>query len=116
MIQCRLRAGKDDDLRQAIDGLPLNQDKSDLIRGALRLYFFGNKKNTIHVPASESTARRWTHGVVHEVKPEPEQTELDLAPPPELVPTEENSAFDHGWKKQKKCILFGIHFFVCLTF
>lgn len=52
VIQCRLRVGKDDDLRKVINDLSPSKDKSDLIRDALRLYFFGNKKNDIHAPAS----------------------------------------------------------------
>ncbi|MCQ2010521.1 hypothetical protein NOM01_10890 [Sporolactobacillus sp. STSJ-5] len=45
IIQCRLRSGKDDDLRDAIDKLPASKDKSDVLRDALRLYFFDGHKN-----------------------------------------------------------------------
>lgn len=45
VIQCRIRIGKDDDLRDAIDKLPASRDKSDVLRDALRLYFFGGHQN-----------------------------------------------------------------------
>lgn len=63
VIQCRLRTGKDDDLRQAIEKLPASQDKSDLVRDALRLYFFGKKTEPVpeYAAAAESKKEEPVH-------------------------------------------------------
>lgn len=40
IIPFRLRDGKDDDLIKSFDELPKSTDKSDIIRDALRRYFY----------------------------------------------------------------------------
>lgn len=42
VIPFRLRVGKDDDLKKSLDCIPRNIEKSDIIREALRLYFFNS--------------------------------------------------------------------------
>lgn len=42
-IECRLRPGKDDDLIKYWDALPVWNDKSDIVRAALRQYFTHGK-------------------------------------------------------------------------
>ncbi|WP_311078058.1 hypothetical protein [Paenibacillus polymyxa] len=39
--KARLRPKKDDDLIKVWNSLPLHKDKSDIVREALRLFFFG---------------------------------------------------------------------------
>lgn len=43
-INFRLRDGKDDDLKQALNSLPSYVDRTEIIRKALRDYFFNNQK------------------------------------------------------------------------
>ncbi|MFE6075574.1 hypothetical protein ACFVQB_13975 [Paenibacillus sp. NPDC057886] len=57
--RARLRPIKDEDLREAWKNLPPHEDKSDVVRRALRLLFFGstpylNNTHSNH-PANEET-------------------------------------------------------------
>lgn len=44
-IRVRLRPGKDDDIGRALEDAAKKEDKADIVRAALRLYFFGPKQN-----------------------------------------------------------------------
>ena len=42
VVIARLRPKKDDDIKTALESLPEYYDESDIVREALRQYFFGN--------------------------------------------------------------------------
>ena len=42
-IGARLRPGKDDDIKKAIDSLPVYYDESDIVREALRQFLFSHE-------------------------------------------------------------------------
>ncbi|MBX4152319.1 hypothetical protein [Paenibacillus lautus] len=44
VIIARLRPGKDDDIRQALQELPPYHDESDILRAALRQFLFGHRE------------------------------------------------------------------------
>ncbi|MCM3257135.1 hypothetical protein M3664_04970 [Paenibacillus lautus] len=43
VVIARLRENKDDDLRDALDNMPPYYDESDIVREALRQFFFGHE-------------------------------------------------------------------------
>ena len=47
LIPFRLREGKDDDIAEALEMASQKTDRSDVIRSALRFYFFGNKRRVL---------------------------------------------------------------------
>lgn len=51
VIQARLRPKRDDDLKKAFMELPEHMDKADIIREAMRQYFFGGvvKTNKVNI-------------------------------------------------------------------
>lgn len=44
VVIARLRPKKDDDIKTALETLPEYYDESDIVREALRLFFFGNNE------------------------------------------------------------------------
>jgi len=49
VARARLRPEKDKDLINAFEQLPKHKDKSDVVRDALRLLFFGNNSNNKYI-------------------------------------------------------------------
>jgi metal-responsive CopG/Arc/MetJ family transcriptional regulator len=47
LIPFRLRDGRDDDIRRAFECRPASEDRSDLIRAALRNYLFTKHSSTV---------------------------------------------------------------------
>jgi|GEM_PF-3071568 len=72
--RARLRPIKDEDLREAWKNLPPHEDKSDVVRRALRLLFFGStpySHNTyLNRPTNEGTVE-----FIIQSEPEQEQSE-----------------------------------------
>lgn len=73
VARARLRQGKDDDIRAALDQAIRKQDESDIIREALRLYFGLEKQERVPIQRLRSIGRP-----VHPVP--------SIVTKPELVP------------------------------
>ncbi|MBD8836287.1 hypothetical protein IFU39_00440 [Paenibacillus sp. CFBP 13594] len=74
--RARLRPIKDEDLREVWKNLPPHEDKSDVVRKALRLLFFGSTPYLHNSHSNHPTIKETVEFIIQSEQEQSEDTEL----------------------------------------